>query len=475
MSRKARCSRSRPTIIEGFSSAFQHTAPDAATPDLNTPGKSLDGLVSASVPVNGRTLQLSYARGEDAVSALFMADGVYNEYLVDPALGAGTDWVVAFPTKRFYADPARVGTAARAPFDALFGANTALPGTSCSTVSAQVVSREEDVPVSGIFDPPPVPAHASVCFETSVLTLAGAVSTLGSRLLVATDAATSTIPDVRYRGGQILLDLSGPAHALVSSNGDALLGLPAIGFAVTNYVNANVAPGVLSNYSAAYPHRPAAACTDSLGRSCAGGTAGAVTFSPLNPAPAPLTISPNPINAGTGAGSTATVRYSAVYASACSVLEQRRHAVADRQRRLPCGFARQHFLFRQRRAAQLFRERDRRGTNAAVRPQFLQLYADDYLQSWRRYELGQPERGSGWRRWRQHSGRMPEPRCDRNRHGGPVLVAGLDDQGQVRRRHNRVRRRRDKLRGSVELSGRNRAMARQCRLTTRPRLWSIST
>ena len=306
-------------IIEGFSSAFQHTAPDAAAPDLNTPGKSLDGLVSASVPVNGRTLQLSYARGEDAVSALFMADGVYNEYLVDPALGAGTDWVVAFPTKRFYADPARVGTAARAPFDALFGANTALPGTSCSTVSAQVVSREEDVPVSGIFDPPPVPAHASVCFETSVLTLAGAVSTLGSRLLVATDAATSTIPDVRYRGGQILLDLSGPAHALVSSNGDTLLGLPAIGFAVTNYVNANVAPGVLSNYSAAYPHRPAAACTDSLGRSCAGGTAGAVTFSPLNPAPAPLTISPNPINAGTGAGSTATVRYSAVYASACSV------------------------------------------------------------------------------------------------------------------------------------------------------------
>ena len=305
-------------IIDGFSSAFQHTAPDAATPDLNTAGKSQDGLVSASVPVNGRTLQLNFAQGEDAVSALFMADGLYNEYLVDPALGAQTDWVLSFPTKRFYADPARVGTVARAPFNALFGADATLPGTACSTLATQVVSREEDVPVGSVLDQPQ-PAHASVCFETSVLTLAGTDSTLGSRLLVATGAASSAIPDVRYSGGQIQLDLSGPAHALVSSTGDALLGLPAIGFAVTNYVNANVMPGVLSNYSAAYPHHQRAACTDPIGRSCSGGTGGAVTFSPLNPAPAPLAISPNPINAGTGTGSIATVTYRAVYASACSV------------------------------------------------------------------------------------------------------------------------------------------------------------
>ena len=258
-------------IVDGFSSVFQHTAPDSATPDLNTPSKSPDGSISVSLPVNGRTQQFNYAQGEDAVSALFMADGLYNEYLVDAALGARTDWLVTFPTKRFYVDPARVATKARAPFDALFGADTVLPGTSCSPVSPEVVSREEDMPVSSVISIPPPPAHVSVCFETSVLTLAGTASALGSVLLVATDAATSEIPDVNYRAGQILLDLTGQGnvlvasshHVLVASNGDTLLGLPVIGFAATNYINANVTPDVLSNYSAAYPHRSHASCTNS--------------------------------------------------------------------------------------------------------------------------------------------------------------------------------------------------------------------
>jgi len=43
-----------------------------------------------------------------------------------------------------------------------------------------------------------------------------------------------------------------------ASDGVFFYGLPAIGFAATNYINANVTPGVLSNYSAAYPHRSSA-------------------------------------------------------------------------------------------------------------------------------------------------------------------------------------------------------------------------
>jgi hypothetical protein len=48
-----------------------------------------------------------------------------------------------------------------------------------------------------------------------------------------------------------------------TATGIAFDGLPAIGFAATNYINANVTPGVLSNYSAAYPHRSHASCTNS--------------------------------------------------------------------------------------------------------------------------------------------------------------------------------------------------------------------
>ena len=45
-------------------------------------------------------------------------------------------------------------------------------------------------------------------------------------------------------------------HALrPSTSGDVFYGLPAIGFLAENFVNANVTAGVLSNYSAVYPHR----------------------------------------------------------------------------------------------------------------------------------------------------------------------------------------------------------------------------
>jgi hypothetical protein len=48
-----------------------------------------------------------------------------------------------------------------------------------------------------------------------------------------------------------------------SANGVVFMGMPATGFAATNYINANVTPGVLSNYSAAYPHRSHASCSNS--------------------------------------------------------------------------------------------------------------------------------------------------------------------------------------------------------------------
>lgn len=44
----------------------------------------------------------------DAVSALFMKSNIVNEYIVDDAMNAGTEWIITFPTKNFYADWARM-------------------------------------------------------------------------------------------------------------------------------------------------------------------------------------------------------------------------------------------------------------------------------------------------------------------------------------------------------------------------------
>jgi len=49
----------------------------------------------------------TWASGRDAVSALFMADRVRNEYTVEPDIGAATDWILTMPTKRFYVTAAR--------------------------------------------------------------------------------------------------------------------------------------------------------------------------------------------------------------------------------------------------------------------------------------------------------------------------------------------------------------------------------
>ena len=42
--------------------------------------------------------------GADAVSATMMHSAVINEYVLDAATRSNTDWVLTFPTKRFYVD-----------------------------------------------------------------------------------------------------------------------------------------------------------------------------------------------------------------------------------------------------------------------------------------------------------------------------------------------------------------------------------
>src|SRR5262249_51896296 len=63
--------------IDGFSSTIQHTLPGGPTPDLSAASPDGDGMVSAFVPVGAGMVEARFARAEDAVSALFMADALY--------------------------------------------------------------------------------------------------------------------------------------------------------------------------------------------------------------------------------------------------------------------------------------------------------------------------------------------------------------------------------------------------------------
>ena len=102
----------------------------------------------------------------DAVSAVLMHNQVMNEYVLDAATKSGTDWVITFPTKRFYVANG-TGTPAK-----LFQKNFNKTAFSCDDVIINIFDREEQtVTTPQSFSPPqPGAAPTSLCYEANVLT-----------------------------------------------------------------------------------------------------------------------------------------------------------------------------------------------------------------------------------------------------------------------------------------------------------------
>ena len=237
--------------IDGFRDTAFHTDPGNLFPNLanaNFLGAGQVGPVTSYVFNNGVLVTSNFTQGIDAVSSVFTADHVYNEYVTDQAVGASSEWVVTFPTKRFYVDPGIVDTA-YAPFEQLFDE------TSCFGIGLAYYDREETAPVGSIgFSPPPITGGNYLCYEAQAITFnqAGvepgvASSILGSLLASNVDVFTSGWLDLSFPDTQ---------EALTPSvEGNVFMGLPVTGFLVTNYVNAHAAPGVLGNYSGLYRHR----------------------------------------------------------------------------------------------------------------------------------------------------------------------------------------------------------------------------
>jgi hypothetical protein len=267
------------TAIDGFSDVAQHTGPGDPKPNFGTAvTDSAHGVATAYVPIGNTMITAGYpapARGVDAVSAVLMADRVYNEFETEPALGASSEWVITVPTHQFYADPAIVGTTPAsylAPFEEVFGGglqggHPTDPGIACFTVDLKTYNREGQPP------PPvncgslcPITGGNYQCFEAQVITFnqdgvePGDDPRVTSRILGSHLASNVS----SYNNGPFQLGFPAPDEAMRPSNeGNVFSGVPVVGFLAVNYINSNVTPGVLSNYSAAYPHRSSASCANS--------------------------------------------------------------------------------------------------------------------------------------------------------------------------------------------------------------------
>lgn len=266
--------------IEGFNNVVvAHTPPGFESPRLSEP-QSADGIIRSNVFTQQGQVQTSLWSGAnrvDAVSHVLALDHIYNEWTSELALNAASEWVVTFPTKRFY-----VAGGATAPFTRAFGSSGA-----CEPINLTVFDREENFLQILDFSPP-IPAGVALCREANVISFnqpAGPSTIFSSPTKVNIRTIEQTIgnPTKVFERGWMDLDLGGfgngnpflpppggvPHISRVSIDGDQFYGLPVVGFWAVRVENANAAPGVgAGNYGGLYRHRGSRRCENDAAGTC---------------------------------------------------------------------------------------------------------------------------------------------------------------------------------------------------------------
>lgn len=226
------------------------------------------GYTDAWVTTTGATA------GAKAVSAVYMATAVLNEYVLDTATLSGTDWVITFPTKSFFVST----TTAITPFTNLFTANGA-----CELVSFGFFNREEAgaaTPPGGFSPAPPSGPANTVCWESTVVAIGNGLahtpgaSATASGVLGSRNFRTVAV-DGSFQNGWAALTFIGAnasGSGLASAAGFAYnirtgtvsaaaphtyYGLPVTGFMVRTFNNGSVTCGTATcqaNYGSLFRH-----------------------------------------------------------------------------------------------------------------------------------------------------------------------------------------------------------------------------
>lgn len=293
-----------PTPLAGYNTGNpNHTAPGSLQPSLadsdNTSQVVITNQVSGAIDVAYTTWNSPNAPygGIDAVSAALMRSSVIDEYIVNQAIGAGTDWVITMPTKRWYVDLAGTIFNPRAvvqhgvrPFASLFG-----KGGACEVISFGPLTDQEEATTKGSigFSPAPVGKSQTLCWEANVITFNNsnvlASTQTGQNVNVGTypagwmqlsfpssSSAASNLPSDLVSGGGMVGVASGTdtadvvSHQMGAQEGLASFqGLPVIGFSVQKYVNGTLPGGVLSNYGGNFNHKYKRVFTGTFGTAAA--------------------------------------------------------------------------------------------------------------------------------------------------------------------------------------------------------------
>lgn len=240
--------------VDNFREATDiHAAPGDTAPslaDVNTAPDIIDGnAVVAFVPTTA---------GIDDLSSILMRNQIMNDYVVDAGRDSKTDWVVTFPTKRFY-----VNTANPAPFNEVW---SAAASESCDNITLTYYDREEQihtVTVDEDFSPKPVipVATNTLCNEVNTLTIkphGAAADYVGLFGANYTTASFSLVNGFNYGWMHLDFDPASVIPGAIGAVATDLVGLPVIGFAGISNTNGTISVGgvnVLSNYMGSVNHK----------------------------------------------------------------------------------------------------------------------------------------------------------------------------------------------------------------------------
>jgi hypothetical protein len=242
------------TALDNFRdrSTAIHTGPGSLQPSLT------QSNTDAEVLVGNQIIEFAALTGyaEDNISALFMKASIQNDYVVDSGRDSKTDWVITFPTKRYYVNRATV----RAPFQNVWSKTTS---RSCDDIGITYYNREEATTTSvDDFSPMPDGETMALCNEVNTLTVRpnGATAASYDTLFDAVYTAAGFGLDSNFSYGWMDLSFTSTNATAVGLVGDGVTfyGLPVAGFAAFSNTNGTLVVdgvNVLSNYSSSVTHK----------------------------------------------------------------------------------------------------------------------------------------------------------------------------------------------------------------------------
>jgi len=261
--------------IENFSARILNYPPGGDAPNLGyvNAGDS-SAPIAVDLILDGAPTRLHYPATPfpiNAVSALFMAEAVHNEFVTTESLGGASEWVVNFPTKHHYVGLGPTGLQPVEPFTSVFpiagDRGTAPVGFDFAVWTRDGVEIGCLAPYSyqgciiGV-PPPSPPVHLN--YVTNVISFnqsprnASRSLILGAEHSFPLDFFDIDDGETEAEGSMIMRFADAQAgtgpRLMADISGRRLYGMPVQGFWVASYTNTAVTPGVLANYSDSIRH-----------------------------------------------------------------------------------------------------------------------------------------------------------------------------------------------------------------------------